>query len=284
MMISLCADKGSPGVTTAALALAMTWPEEALLAELDPAGSDIPYRMPSATGEPVALGTGAVSLGLAMRDATAQVDVRVHQQYLAGGTPVLVGPASPEQSESIGTGWAGIGQALAAHNTPVIADCGRLLSPRSPVASVLTASDMVVMVARSTAESIAHLRRGLSMVSRLLNASNDGRLAAGALARLGVLIVQEPLLPMSASRVRREVTEVLAATPGLTTVPVFGVLPADAKGAAALRNLKGSKLRKLPILSAARDAGQAISQHVADTKSLQPSWTGSQQQLGGVSA
>jgi hypothetical protein len=40
-LIALAADKGSPGVTTAAVALAAVWPRRVRLAETDPAGGDL---------------------------------------------------------------------------------------------------------------------------------------------------------------------------------------------------------------------------------------------------
>ena len=47
-LIAVAADKGAPGVTTTALALAAVWPRPVLLAECDPAGGDLVYRFPAA--------------------------------------------------------------------------------------------------------------------------------------------------------------------------------------------------------------------------------------------
>ena len=41
MLIAMTSAKGAPGVTTAALALALSWPRRTVLAELDPAGGDV---------------------------------------------------------------------------------------------------------------------------------------------------------------------------------------------------------------------------------------------------
>jgi hypothetical protein len=40
-LIVMASAKGSPGVTTTALALATVWPRQVLLAECDPVGGDI---------------------------------------------------------------------------------------------------------------------------------------------------------------------------------------------------------------------------------------------------
>ncbi len=42
-LTALAADKGSPGVTTAAVALAAVWPRRVLLAEADPVGGALVY-------------------------------------------------------------------------------------------------------------------------------------------------------------------------------------------------------------------------------------------------
>ena len=41
MIVSICADKGSPGVTTAATALAMAWSGELVVLEADTSGGDL---------------------------------------------------------------------------------------------------------------------------------------------------------------------------------------------------------------------------------------------------
>src|ERR1700733_5524315 len=46
-LIAVAADKGAPGVTTTALSLAAVWPRPVLLAECDPAGGDLVYRLPA---------------------------------------------------------------------------------------------------------------------------------------------------------------------------------------------------------------------------------------------
>ena len=45
MFVALCGDKGSPGVTTTALALASAWAGHAVVVEADPAGGDLAIRL-----------------------------------------------------------------------------------------------------------------------------------------------------------------------------------------------------------------------------------------------
>ena len=55
-LVALAADKGSPGVTTAAVALAAVWPRPALVAECDPSGGDLAMRLHAPGGAPAAAG------------------------------------------------------------------------------------------------------------------------------------------------------------------------------------------------------------------------------------
>ena len=66
-LIAIAADKGAPGVTTACLALSLVWPRPVLLAECDPAGGDLVYRLPAAGGGQLDPGRGLLSLAVAVR-------------------------------------------------------------------------------------------------------------------------------------------------------------------------------------------------------------------------
>ena len=66
-LIALAADKGSPGVTTTAVALAASWPRPALLAERDPSGGDLAYRLPGPHGQRLDPHRGLISLAVATR-------------------------------------------------------------------------------------------------------------------------------------------------------------------------------------------------------------------------
>lgn len=284
MMISLCADKGAPGVTTAALGLTMAWGRPVLLAEADPAGSDLPYRMKSASGETLALGTGLVSLGLSLRDRESSGDVRAHQQFINGGSAVLIGPAGPEQTEAIGASWSAVAETLWRNtDTDVIVDCGRLISDNAPTAHMLQRSDLTILVARSTAEGVAHLRHGLNVAARIINRGPTDHPAGGALQRLAVLMVNDPLLDTGKRSVAKEVYDVLQATPGLSQVPLLGVLPADAKGAAALRSIHSATLHKLPLMKALQHVIADLHSRADQLESFAqtgPSWSGDTGRFG----
>ena len=53
MIVSVCADKGSPGVTTLATVLGLVWPGQRVVVEADTAGSDLSFRLRPATTDTV---------------------------------------------------------------------------------------------------------------------------------------------------------------------------------------------------------------------------------------
>ena len=96
-LIAVTADKGAPGVTTACVALAAVWPRPVLLAEADPSGGDLIYRLPAAGGGQLDPGRGLLSLAVAVRRGLEPAQAWEHTQKLHGGLDLLVGVVTPEQ-------------------------------------------------------------------------------------------------------------------------------------------------------------------------------------------
>lgn len=252
-LIAVAAGKGAPGVTTTAVALALGWPREVVLAEVDPAGGDLVWQARLQSGAILDPQRGVVSLTGAMQVAHGPSGraLTPHLQVLDGGLPVLAGPAGPEQAAAIGAGWERVADALQAVEPDVIADCGRLMTTASWAAPVVRAADLVVLVARPRVESVAHLRHGVRMAAELLNSVPGG---GSGLARVGVVVVDETARPWSRRTSQRSVTDVLAATPGLGDVPVLGVLAWDPRSAAAVGGRVGMPPRSRLLATARRCA------------------------------
>jgi len=100
-LIAIASDKGAPGVTTAALALAAVWPRPVLLAECDPAGGDLVYRFPAADGGHLDPRRGVLSLAVVARRGMQPQQVGEHAQKLHGGLDVLVGVTNAEQGAGL---------------------------------------------------------------------------------------------------------------------------------------------------------------------------------------
>ncbi len=153
-------DKGSPGVTTLALALAATWPRAVTIAECDPAGGDLALRLTDAGGRPrLPADSGLLALAGAVR-RTATPDLDDHACAVDGwpNIAVLTGLTTPEQGAGIGDLWPAIAVALTSPGRgDVIADLGRL-HPGSPAHSVAAAADVLVGVTRGDAVGVLRLR------------------------------------------------------------------------------------------------------------------------------
>ena len=157
-LIALASIKGSPGVTTAATALAASWPEsrQVLLVEADPFGGDLAPRYAMApTG-------GLSSLFAAARRTLAPEDVWDHVDHLPGGLPVLFGLGGMHQAVANEKAWPIIADALGALDADVVIDVGRLLpNLGGGVRDLLARADALVVLCQSTLESIVHLREAL---------------------------------------------------------------------------------------------------------------------------
>lgn len=125
-LIAVAADKGAPGVTTTALSLAAVWPRPVLLAECDPAGGDLVYRLPAADGGRLDQRRGLLSLAVAARRGLQPQQTWEHVQKLNGGLDVLAGVTNADQGAGLNLLWGPVGRVLAGNaQADVIADCGR---------------------------------------------------------------------------------------------------------------------------------------------------------------
>ena len=170
-LIALVSEKGSPGTTTLGLTLAAVWPRRVALVECDPAGGDLALRLVDSTGRPfLHPEPGLLTLAAAVRSESAlpAASVWEHGQPFLGpasaGSVVLAGLNSPEQATGLTGLWPALADALAATDGgDVLADLGRL-HPGSPALAVAQASEVLVGVARGTAEGMLRLRDRLGHV------------------------------------------------------------------------------------------------------------------------
>jgi hypothetical protein len=165
-LIALFSDKGSPGVTSVALALASVWPRRVILAELDPAGADLALRLTDADGRPaLKVEPGLLTLAAAARSAGSP-NVWDHVQPLPYGTAhpaaVLLGLAAAEQGAGMASLWTAVADTIGGvADGDVLADLGRL-QPGSPAHAVAERADVLVGVARADAEGMLRLRDRLT--------------------------------------------------------------------------------------------------------------------------
>lgn len=235
-LITIASAKGSPGVTTAALLLGALWPRPAVVAECDPAGGDIAYRMPAQDGQPLDPQAGLVSLSAAGRKAMHPGLIEQYAQPIVGGLGVLTGVSLPEQAG--GLAWPELANLFAnAPGTDVIADLGRI-GAATPQNALLATSSLVVMVTGTVPSGIIHLRERIVRVHQAFG----GALAAP----MHVVVVAEP----KRARAVREAREVLERA--RTQFEDVHHLAHDPAGAAFFLGQVKGKPDRTPLVRSAR--------------------------------
>ncbi|MFC4054022.1 hypothetical protein ACFOY4_30380 [Actinomadura syzygii] len=263
-LIALAADKGAPGVTTAAVALGAVWPRPVLVAECDQAGGDLVYRLPAQDGDGAEAmlnpSRGLLSLAATARRGLRPDQIAEHCQRLVGGLDVLVGITNAEQAQAMTWLWGPLGRAFAGlAPVDVLADCGRL-GADTPLTELMREADLVVLLTRATLEQVAHLRERVSALTESLRGGPP----------VGVLVLADPRdfrAPIA------EVDRILAGArnrghavdtggqpgPPPPPVSVLGGLALDPKGAELLSGQWGGRLdRSLLIRSAREVAGDLV--------------------------
>lgn len=258
-LIALAADKGAPGVTTAAVALGAVWPRPVLVAECDQAGGDLVYRLPAdpATSDGSAMlnpSRGLLSLAATARRGLRPDQIAEHCQRLVGGLDVLVGITSAEQAQGMTWLWSPLARAFRGlGEVDVLADCGRL-GAGSPLNDLLREADMVVLFTRATLEQVAHLRERVTALT--------GELRGGP--PVGVVVLADPRdFRASIAEVDRVLTgtrqrmEARGGTPP-APVSVLGGLALDPKGAELLSGQWGGRLDRTLLVRSAREVASAL--------------------------
>jgi hypothetical protein len=171
MLVAVCTDKGSPGATTTALALSAIWPEPAVMVEADPCGGDISMRIHGRAGwlpdTPTVL-TLAVN---ADTDPDPTVVTRCSHQ-IGDRLRVVPGCLVAEHASRIAN-WDSFAAALANSEVPVLVDVGRVHS-QSVTIPILAAADVVMVVGRSTRESVTRLRERVCRLGQTLAHERGG--------------------------------------------------------------------------------------------------------------
>lgn len=158
-VIALTSAKGAPGVTTASLALALTWPRPVLLLEADVSGSSsilAGYQRGALRHD-----RGLVDLALAERRGQLAEGLQ-HASLPLPGTQarLLPGLTSPAQAATLQKVWEQIAVALTCLEraaTDVIIDAGRLGATFGP-GPLLREADAVLLVTRTSLPAISAAR------------------------------------------------------------------------------------------------------------------------------
>ena len=242
-MFALISGGGSPGVTTAALALALCWPDPVILAECDPAGGSV---LAGLFGGHQPGGRGLLGLALATSRDSQAAAAELPRQLVAidegRDRLLLAGLADPREALGLRAAWDLIAAALAAAGQDVIADCGRLGPGCEAQASIIAAAAATVLVLRPTLRQVAAALPRASLAAGLTDGSG----------KIGLLLTGDARLP---GYRRGEIESALG-------LPVIGALPFDPRTAAVLSDGAGSRsgLSGRPLLREATVVARAVRQ------------------------
>ncbi|SOD72949.1 hypothetical protein SAMN05892883_2260 [Jatrophihabitans sp. GAS493] len=240
MILAIGSDKGAPGATTLATALGLVWPADRVVLELDPRGADLPFRLMTPSGAPMATAPSIVGLAVDSRPGSSPASLDRYAQPTALGVPVIPGELSGRASARISAHLPAIAAVTASWSGTVIADLG-CLHAGNPAMTVGRSAEAVVLVTRPTMEGLGHLRDRIEEVTDLV--ANESR--AGL--PVGVVVV----CPARDASAAVEQTRLLLASIG-SPAPVLGSFAFDPPAAAGL--WAGGVTKKLSSSALVRSA------------------------------
>lgn len=248
-LVAIASAKGSPGVTTTALALGGLWPRPAIVAECDPSGSDVALRMPGPDGRVLDTHSGLLSLVAAGRKSMHPDLVPQNSQTIVGGLQVLAGVNVPEQAAGLTQQWTQFGEVFGAvDGYDVIADLGRI-GAVTPQNNILGAAHAIVMLVDAMPSSVVHLRERLAYIMT----SFGGPLGAP----IHVVVVAEPKRTQAVREVRDALTR--------TEVQLAGIhhLARDRRGAAVFQGQISGNPSRTPLVRSAMPIARELSESTA---------------------
>lgn len=250
MLVAVGSFKGSPGATSATLALAAGWPMQAAGVEADPSGGDFAVRLRTGDGDALPERPSVLSLAAEARSNMGVPELVARFAIeTAPGVRVVQGFTDPARAHGLVGLWPDLARALSTSSMDVIVDVGRLTSTTA-AGPILQSADAIVVVCRAELGSIVHLRERIGPMAGL------GR------GRQGIY----PLVVTPHRQAKpdvAEVTEVLQATSGVVPGVTYRQVLSLAYDPGGMRRLyagdePGGKLGRAPLLRSARALASAL--------------------------
>jgi hypothetical protein len=255
-ILLLTSANGSPGVTTLAVGLALSWPRPVLLADCDP-GANQAVLAGYLTGRS-AYGKGLLRVAEAHRDRRPLREVVVDQCLPlvdAGGDrrlflPGFTRPTSAAHFAGVWEALADTFERLSDVDVDVIVDLGRT-EPLGPPLALLELSALTVMVLRSSLPAVMSARVHLPA---LTESGGD----EASRSRTGLVLV-DPGHPYPAS----EISKALG-------TPVLAQLPNDPAAAAHFSDgaPQHRKFESSPLLRGIRNAASTLAEDLQRSAEL----------------
>lgn len=263
MLFAICADRGAPGSTITALALAAARGLPAVVVEADPYGGDLALRIRH-DGNPlpttptvlsVSAGRsvqGSTSAPRTSLDGPGGPSERRHRDLWRDGSHTLsehvrVVPGFMAAEHGTSLAWPVLASALEAQTVPVFADLGRIHTG-SPSLAVAAAADALIPVCRSDMASVQHMVDRLELLVPAI-AERNGR---------PPIVLPMVIAPRQhGSTIANSVAEILGETAVGPTLRGVSWLAWDPAAVAQLENGAdpwAKPLRKSPLMKSARKA------------------------------
>lgn len=239
MIVAVCSDKGSPGVTTLATVLALAWPGEPILLEADPSGGDLSLRLHAPGTQYLDREPSVLSLATAVRSGARGGGPAGFAQETSLGVAVIPGPPVEEAWTPMLNLWSPVAGRIRQWPGTVIADLGRLHSGH-PGLAVAQVADVVLLLTTATVDGLFHARERAEVLERVLQEEGPGGRVAVVVRAGG-----------KAKRSLNDVTQVLR-----NMVPVLGGFADDHSGVETL--LSGSDTDQLRCSALMRSGTQLV--------------------------
>jgi hypothetical protein len=247
-ILLLASTGGSPGVTTLAVGLAITWPRPILLADCDPGAHQA--ILAGYLGGRSAGGKGLLRVAEAHRDRRPLREALLDQTLPLSAEEesrrlLLPGFTKPASAMHFGGVWEDLAEAfdrLGEVDMDVIIDSGRI-GPSGPPAALLERSAVTAVVVTSTLRSIMSARVHLPTLR------DDPRLTSADREHIGLIVVGE-----NQPYRRGEIARAL-------DIPVITSIAHDRQAAAHLSDGRPRHRRfdTSPLIRSIRDAASQLS-------------------------
>ncbi|MGN6607345.1 MAG: MinD/ParA family ATP-binding protein [Jatrophihabitans sp.] len=253
MILAICADKGAPGVTTAATALSVAWPGRRVLLEADPSGGDLALRLRGTDGRDggeLAVDRTLTSLVAGLRDGVTEDLLERHAQPASLGFDVITSPLAADGLTALAPFWPQVADLARRWPGTVLADFGRLQAGHAAQALATGAEGVLLVTRAATREDLYHLRERARALAPRLGPGPRGWSA---------LVVAVVCPPRDAKYATSQAQQALVSQPLTATVPVLGYLALDDRAVAQLTSGPVTKrLLASSLLRSARDLAAAL--------------------------
>ena len=225
MILAVCADKGSPGVTTTAIALTMAWPGRAVLLEADTAGGDLAFwGRRHRDGALLDAEPSLLSLAADSRSGLPPDALPGYAQHTRWGIDVIPAPPAAQAFPPLRALWEGVAAAAATWPGTVVVDLGRFHSA-GPAAALARAASAVLVLTPVTVDGLYHARDRVGDLVQSLGHPSRPAPPVG-------VVVRSPRRGGSAAE--QQAAAMLAAAG--STAPVAGAVWDDARAAEEIRS------------------------------------------------